>query len=251
MRVGTRQVNHQLRVKPVLQALQRLVQGDQIRLVGTTIRQAHVQVAGFLAKRKILLAMHRQGKHRWVIGKDMRCAIALVHVQIDHRDLQLLALAPPGFGLHQTGRDGDVVEHTKATAFVGVGMVCAPRQIARHTLRQSIAGGGHRGAHRTAGALGHGGAPWETDLTLHRRIQAALGHALDVSGRVHQCQLTIAGGGRFLHLNARQFGTQAVAQAAVLVHGKAMPLGQRQNKVVGVIGVHGLIQNKAILENPL
>jgi hypothetical protein len=54
-----------------------------------------------------------------------------------------------------------------------------------------------------------------------------------------------------LHLNAWQFGTQAVAQTAVLVHGKAMPLGQRQDKVVGVIGVHGLIQNNAILENPL
>jgi hypothetical protein len=44
---------------------------------------------------------------------------------------------------------------------------------------------------------------------------------------------------------------QAIAQAAVLAHRKTMAFWQGQDKVIGVVSVHGLIQNKTILENPL
>ena len=39
----------------------------------------------------------------------------------------------------------------------------------------------------------------------------------------------------------RQLLGNPVAQQAVLGHGKAMPLGQRQHKFIGVIGIHDVI----------
>ena len=157
----------------------------------------------------------------------------------------------PGLGLHQTGRHRYVVEHTKATALVRIGVVRAPRQVARHPLGQGIAGGGHRGPHRTAGPLGHSQTPRETDFALHRRIETAGGHTLDISGRVYQRQLTVARGRGLAHDHGRKLLRQTVAQSAVFAHRKAVTFGQGQNKVVGVVSVHVLILGKAILENPL
>jgi hypothetical protein len=96
----------------------------------------------------------------------MRRAIALVHIQVNHRHFHLLAVVPPGLGLHQAGRHRDVVEHTKAPALVRISMVRAASQVARHTLGQGIAGSGHGRAHRSPGPLGHGRAPGKTDLAL-------------------------------------------------------------------------------------
>jgi hypothetical protein len=68
---------------------------------------------------------------------------------------------------------------------------------------------------------------------------------------MNQRQLTIAGRRRFAHEDPGQLLREPVPQSAVLAHRKAVAFGQRQDKVVGVISVHGLIQSKAILENTL
>jgi len=70
-------------------------------------------------------------------------------------------------------------------------------------------------------------------------IERALRNALDVGRRMHQRQFPVAGSRRLEKADRRQLGRQAIAQAAVLAHGKAVPFGQGQYEMVGVIGVHG------------
>ncbi len=166
-------------------------------------------------------------------------AIALVHIQVNHRNFHLLAFVPPGLGLHQPSGDRNVVEHTKPAALVRIGMVRAARQVARHALPQGIASSRHGGAHRAAGPLGHGGTPRKADFPLQGGLQSPGAHPLDVGGRVHQRQLAITGGWGLLHLDDGQLLCEAVTQPAVLAHRKPVALGQRQDKVVGVVSVHG------------
>jgi len=165
-------------------------------------------------------------------------AVALVHIQVNHRHLELVAALAPGFGLHQAGGDRDVVEHAKTAPLVGVGMVRATGQVASDALPQGSTGSRHRGSDRAPRPLGHGRAPGKTDLPVKSGIQGALRDALDVGRGVHQRQLAIAGGWGLRQRDARQLGHQPVTQAAVLVHRKAVAFGQRQDKVVGVEGVH-------------
>jgi hypothetical protein len=56
---------------------------------------------------------------------------------------------------------------------------------------------------------------------------------------VHKSQLTVAGRQGLSHDHRRQFSSQALAQAAVFRHRKAVTAGQGQNEMVGVEGVHG------------
>ena len=51
----------------------------------------------------------------------------------------------------------------------------------------------------------------------------------------------VAVAARCMQAGFRQLLSNPVAQQAVLGHGKAVPLGQRQHKFIGVIGVHDAI----------
>ena len=174
----------------------------------------------------------------------MRSAIALVHVQINHGHLQGLRAAWVGLGpfrLHATRRHCHIVEHAKATAFAGVGVVCSPRQVARQAVAQGRAGRSQRSPHRAARALGHGLTPGETDFPLRSGRQRALGNGGDVFRQMHARQFLVFCRGRYMQTGFWQLLGNPVAQQAVLRHGKAMPLGQRQHKFIGVIGIHDVI----------
>lgn len=65
--------------------------------------------------------MQRQGEHAVVALKDMGRAIALVHIQVDDRHLQRPARSiVQVIGLCLPGSHRHIVEHTKATALVGI-----------------------------------------------------------------------------------------------------------------------------------
>ena len=57
MRIGTGQVQHKTRIKAVFHLLQGKFQGLQVGIVGTAIRQVHIQITGHLAEGKVLFAM--------------------------------------------------------------------------------------------------------------------------------------------------------------------------------------------------
>ena len=138
--------------------------------------------------------MQRHGEDAGVALKNPCRAIALVHIQIDDRHGQGLAMAARPFGLHQPGTHGGVVEDTKTAALVGIGMVGATSQVGRQTFAQGAARGHHRGATRAAGPLDHAWRPGKADFALLCRTQAAADHRLDVSRGVDQGQLAIAHG---------------------------------------------------------
>ena len=74
----------------------------------------------------------------------------------------------------------------------------------------------------------------------------------EVKALVETRQLAISGRRGLKKAHPRQFGRQPVTQAAVFAHRKAVAFGQRQDKVVGVIGVHERqTANLPILENAL
>ena len=143
------------------------------------------------------------------------------------------------FGLHQPGRDRGVVEDTEAAALVGVRMVRAAREVGRQTrARHDGAASLDGGTHRAPSPFRHRRAPGETDLALCRGVQRAGLDGLDVRRQMDQRQFAIAGRQRLAQPHLRQFGREALAQAAVLGHGKAVAAGQGQDEVVGVESVH-------------
>ena len=78
--------------------------------------------------------MHGQGEHLLVSRKDARCAVALVHIQINDGHLQGLLVHTTPLGLHQARGHGRIVEHTKTAALVRIRVVRAACQVGRHAL---------------------------------------------------------------------------------------------------------------------
>ena len=156
--VSACQVNHQAGGKAPVQLNKRVVQCLQVGRIGATVGQIHVQVTGFLAKGKIVLAVQGQGENAGVLPEDAGRAVALVHIQVDHSHLQRCALgamkAAP-FGLHQACGHGRIIENTKAAALLSAGVVRAAGHVGGHTGRSGVCaslqaqgrtGSGHRGA---------------------------------------------------------------------------------------------------------
>ena len=122
--------------------------------------------------------MQRQGEHRGVVTKNMRCAIALMDIQIHHRHLQRPALLPRPLGLHQASGHRHIVEDAKPAALVRVSMVGAACQIRRHAFFE---GGSRRhdgGTDRAPGPLDHALGPWKTDFALRCGRQTPLENRL-------------------------------------------------------------------------
>ena len=69
----------------------------------------------------------------WIVAQDDRCAIALVNIQVNHRDLQSVAVfctqSASSFNLHLPGGDCHIVKDAKSAALVRVGVMGATRQI--------------------------------------------------------------------------------------------------------------------------
>ena len=195
MGISTRQIQHQPGCKVLVQQIQRLLQRLQVFIVRTAIGQFHIQVARLLAKRKVARPVQRQREHAGIAAKDMRRAVALVHVQVDDRYAQRLRRASAArtlpFGLHEACGHRNVVEHAKSAAFVGIGVVRAAGQIARQPFSQGHAARRNGGAHRACPALGHRLGPRKTDLSLCRCRQGAGSDRLDVAWRVGQGQFSI------------------------------------------------------------
>ena len=230
VRVGTGQVERQAgRTTGVALTLpgggQRALQRRQIRPIGAAVGQIDVHIAGLFLERKVLRAVQRQREHRRVVAEDRRRAIALVHIEIDHPDPQQAAgqrLQAVHLGLHQARSHRHIVENAVARAFLSRGVVGAARQLRGHALGQRGARGSDRGAHRPPAAHHHALAPGKADLALRRGRQRALRDRVDVVGRVHQRQFTIAGRIGLGRAKAGAFGLHPVAQQFVLRHREAV-----------------------------
>ena len=80
--------------------------------------------------------MNRQGKHAVIRSKNLRCAIALVNIQIDDSHAQGRPMrvghahtnhgATSPLSLHQAGGHRHIVENTKSATVGSKGMVGTP-----------------------------------------------------------------------------------------------------------------------------
>ena len=241
-RVGAGLVEHQARRRVAVRLphrLQRAVERLQVGRVGAAVGQVDVEAGGHLAEGIVLLAVHRQRPDAGVAPEDRRGAVALVHVQVDHRHPQRLArMQAQPLGLHQPRGHRQIVEDAVAAAGVRAGMVRAAGEVGGDALGEGGAGGLDGRADRAPGALGHHRRPGKSDLALRGRRQRAVEDAVDVGRRMRQGQLAATGRQRLGQPHLRQLGGDAVAQQAVLLHREAVPGGQRQHEVIGIEGLH-------------
>ena len=180
--------------------------------------------------------MQAAGEHIGGVGEDGGGAVALVHVAIDDGDA-----AGAAFGLHRQRGDGCVVEHAEARAEVAMRVVRAAGQVGgagRIAFAiERAAAGGQRGARRTARAFDHRCTPRETDAPHLGGVQRAAGNAAQVAGVVGAEDLGVGGGVRDAEVVVGEQAAvvQARAQTRVLLHRKAVALGQGQHEMVGVV----------------
>ena len=146
--------------------------------------------------------MQRQGEHAVIALEDVRCAVALVYIQVNHRHLQRPALARM-LRLQDTRCHSHIVEHAKTTAFVGVSVVRAAGQARADTPAQGRSRSRYRGPHRAACALGHGLTPRKPDLAHHGGIHRPIGNRRDIRRHMDQHQLGITGPRSLEQLNRR------------------------------------------------
>ena len=163
-----------------------------------------------------------------------------MHVEVDDRDAQQLAMHAVPLGLHQARGHRGVVEDTVAAALVGRGVVRAARQVGREPSADGTerrVRGRDRGTDRAARALDHRFAPRKAYFTLLRRAQRAVDHGRQIARCVSEREFAVTGRQRLAKLQAGQ-AFELLAQQPVLRHRKAMPRRQRQHELVGVEGLH-------------
>ena len=174
-------------------------------------------------------------------------AIALVHVQIDDRNLEHAGVPPCPLSLHEARGDCGVVEHTKPATLVGIRVVGTAGNVGGDTLRQCRAARCDGRSDRAPGAICHGLAPGKADLTHCGRINLAIGDRLDIAWRMDQCQLTVGGRQRLHELNLPDLSCKAVPQQLVLGHRKPVPRRQMQNELCGVVNMHAPLSPVRVL----
>ena len=96
---------------------------------------ADIEIAGFLGRRIVGLAVEREGEDRRLVLEDRRRAVALMDVEIDHQRALDQPLAP-----QHADRDGHIVEEAEARAVIGEGMVAATGGVAGQPVLQREVG---------------------------------------------------------------------------------------------------------------
>jgi hypothetical protein len=125
--------------------------------------------------------VHAEGEHRVVAGEDGVRPVPLMHVQVYDGG------APhPAVALECAHGHRDVVEHAKALAVVGEGVVGTAGQVHRHAVLQGGPRGRHRPPHRPVRALHEMRRPRESDPPLLGRRQPPARQALDVVRPVYE-----------------------------------------------------------------
>ncbi len=101
----------------------------QVKLIIGAVFQADVQIALLFMERIIVCAMHAEGEHAWLLLKDAGCAISLVHIEVNDKDLFGQLLAEQVVGGHS-----EIIEQAEAFTMIRKCMMCATGHIQRHAM---------------------------------------------------------------------------------------------------------------------
>ncbi len=115
IRIGTGQINHQLRVSASENFLERRRQLLQIEGVAAAVRQFDIQVAARLDEGKVVRAVQRASENSPIVGADRRRTVALMHVAIDDRHA-----LDETFGEYDSRRHRRVIENAEPFAVRGM-----------------------------------------------------------------------------------------------------------------------------------
>jgi len=171
-------------------------------------------------------------------AEDLRRAVALVHVEVDHGNTHARARRRR-VGLDHARGDRGVVEDAIPRAARARCVMSAAGEVRGHAFAERDTRGGDRRAGRAPRALDHRLAPRKSDCTDLHRIEAAGGDALDVARVVRERELAIGRRNGLGKHHLRQLLLDPMAQARVLLHREAMVLGQREHEAVAVEGFQG------------
>lgn len=131
--VHPRLVEDKIRLKAAGNIREGAAQQFEVGIAIRTGRQSYVEVRGFFMQRIIVAAMHGEGEHLRTVAKNGSRAITLMHIEVDNEHFAAEAVPEQVFG-----GDGEVVEHAKAFATVGIGVVGATREVGCRTGMQGL-----------------------------------------------------------------------------------------------------------------
>ncbi len=174
-------------------------------------------------QRIIVAAMHGEGEHLRTVAKNGSRAITLMHIEVDNEHFAAEPVQEQVFG-----GDGEVVEHTKAFATVGIGVVGATREVGSRT--------GMQGLPRCFEGAPHAAPrPQVKQRTLRKAqppllagIEAARSQCIEVGGVVNSKQIGRVGfgGGNTLLRPDNPFMQELLPREVVFVHRETMAIWQ-------------------------
>jgi hypothetical protein len=86
VRIGPGQVDGQISLGQVQRLANALLKGIQVNGIAGVVRQCDIQIAWYLAERKVLSPMNRKGKNSWIMAEDVGRAVPLVNIAIEDDD---------------------------------------------------------------------------------------------------------------------------------------------------------------------
>ena len=84
--VDPRLVKDHFRTKAIQNLRKMSLKNRQILFITNSVWQVEVECTLLLARRKILLSMHREGEDVWVVVEDRGGTVSLMNITVDDRD---------------------------------------------------------------------------------------------------------------------------------------------------------------------
>lgn len=224
MWIDSRVVEHQIRLQFFEKAGKILREGVEVCLIFESVIEADVEVARELSKRKVLLRMHRKGKHRARVRHCSRGAVSLMDIEIDDEDPIDAPVVDESFR-----SDRKIVEDTEAGTKVRMCMVCSAGHVARNTMIQRQPRGKERSRYGRSRSLDERCTPGKPDPSQRFAVEATVEERVYIVERMHPGEELARGGSRGVHragLGDPVFHENLVDHLE-LRHWKPVPFGER------------------------
>src|ERR1700741_1236438 len=168
--------------------------------------------------------MNRHRQHRSISAKDVRGPVALMHIQINHRN---------SFALYTAGLHRNVVEYAKSRALPRESMMRSARQSSAPSRSESVPGSRERRSNRSESASYQSMGPGEADPPHGRRAQSSLEKRLDIFRSMYSCD-SFNFGVRSLLQTKKPSLLQEFPNHPIFLDWKLVLRGKRKHKMISV-----------------
>jgi hypothetical protein len=212
-----------IRIYLLQQPVQCLVEQRQVFLISRAVLQGNIKIALLFLKRVVMISMHAECKYAVFFLKYFRCAVALVHIQINDQYLFCQLMME-----HIVGGSRKIIQQAEALAPVAESMVRSPCNIQCYARPE-------RGVAAVDGALCYNELSYckarrlrKTDLSLFSVAQSLVFKLLQVGFRVsEQYPFVLADCWcKDVFVADSSFMQQLAGDQVIFQHGKTVPFGQ-------------------------